>query len=315
MDDKPIEDERATWGRAEWEAELAREVERNESLRAMYEAQAREIKPHPPEFFDAVEARRARDEIRAALDALVASCAHAGTTTERVRAIGDHILALERRIAAQRHELARQNEDAARRNRQLDALHFVWCYPGCAGGMDRDPSHPPLTRELLEEAIKRVEAMASSILHREWTCALPSIDGQMQRRLKDANKSVVRMASDAQTARRLHTDAVVTINALREQIAGKPRPPTLEEIKGHALNEPQPHLAMHPGLWLLLTNDGLRLALGQEWSSGVALWWDSGDNYRVNPNTVKHAWPISSRGEVCPWPAPVAITPDWQEDE
>lgn len=44
---------------------------------------------------------------------------------------------LHRKIARQAAELTRLREVIERKNRELDAMHFVWCTGGCAGGVHR----------------------------------------------------------------------------------------------------------------------------------------------------------------------------------
>ena len=48
-----------------------------------------------------------------------------------------------------------------RRNRELDALHYVWCDGGCRGGVHRFGEHPPLTKELVEEAVRNTQRLCS----------------------------------------------------------------------------------------------------------------------------------------------------------
>ena len=44
---------------------------------------------------------------------------------------------LEKKIKAQKHELAKLNDCLRLKNRDLDALHYVWCDGGCERGVHR----------------------------------------------------------------------------------------------------------------------------------------------------------------------------------
>jgi hypothetical protein len=88
-----------------------------------------------------------------------------GAVPERVRAlrVANDVLracceAVEKRIVQQRAELTRMQEAAHRRNRQLDALHLVWCSGGCSGGMHRW-TLAEVTAELVAEAKRNTDRL------------------------------------------------------------------------------------------------------------------------------------------------------------
>lgn len=120
-------------------------------------------------------------------------------TPRKVAALAAQVAALSAKLAERGRTIAEMGARAAERNRDIDALHFVWCNPGCRNGLDRggrDPSckHPPLTREMLERAIVRVSRMASAVLDREWHAAMPTVDAQVVTRLKAATDRAVEAA-------------------------------------------------------------------------------------------------------------------------
>lgn len=59
---------------------------------------------------------------------------------------------LEQKIKAQKHQLKIANDCLYVKNRELDALHYVWCDGGCATGIHR--FHPDLflSKKLVELA-------------------------------------------------------------------------------------------------------------------------------------------------------------------
>jgi hypothetical protein len=65
-------------------------------------------------------------------------------------------LELQSKIHDQKRQLAMLNECLATKNRELDAMHFVWCDGGCGGGVHRyeEMAKVPLT----EDVVKRAEA-------------------------------------------------------------------------------------------------------------------------------------------------------------
>ena len=57
-----------------------------------------------------------------------------------------------------RRELGNKDESLARKNRELDALHHVWCSGGCEGGVHRW-QEKPLTLEIVEEAERNTKRL------------------------------------------------------------------------------------------------------------------------------------------------------------
>jgi len=50
-------------------------------------------------------------------------------------------------------ELTKCYEVINRKNLELDALHFVWCDGGCKSGVHRFTDLPPLTKEIVDQAL------------------------------------------------------------------------------------------------------------------------------------------------------------------
>lgn len=63
-----------------------------------------------------------------------------------------HIKQLEELIHHQKHALQMLNEATRKKNLELDALHYVWCNGGCAGGIHRFKENVPITEELVRTA-------------------------------------------------------------------------------------------------------------------------------------------------------------------
>lgn len=74
------------------------------------------------------------------------------------------------RLKAERDEAKRQvvNHQANNRERnlELDALHYVWCDGGCAGGIHRFGEHPPLTQEIVELAVRNTSRIVHWFLNK-----------------------------------------------------------------------------------------------------------------------------------------------------
>ena len=69
-----------------------------------------------------------------------------GGTREAVKQLG----ALRVRVKEQARQIKDMQEIATLRNKQLDALHIVWCSGGCVGGVGNEPE---LTEEKVKEAV------------------------------------------------------------------------------------------------------------------------------------------------------------------
>lgn len=71
-------------------------------------------------------------------------------TIARQRATIQH---LELKLHQQKWEIRWMQVALERKNREMDALHFVWCDGGCAGGTHRY-TPDALTKEVVEEAVR-----------------------------------------------------------------------------------------------------------------------------------------------------------------
>jgi hypothetical protein len=70
---------------------------------------------------------------------------------------------------------------AERKNRELDALHMVWCDGGCAGGVHRW-TDVKVTRELVETAERNTRRLKRWYRIAEFRMKLPGADAWMRRR-------------------------------------------------------------------------------------------------------------------------------------
>lgn len=67
---------------------------------------------------------------------------------------------LEYKIQTLKREVNNQRISLERKNKELDALHYVWCNGGCDGGMHRfTTSQSPLTEELVQHAERNTKRM------------------------------------------------------------------------------------------------------------------------------------------------------------
>jgi hypothetical protein len=82
----------------------------------------------------------------------------------------DEIARLRAKIAELRATVARNEAQLARRNRELDALHMVWCNGGCPGGVHRYQGEDVLVTEELvaiaERNTKRLRGWYETVKHR-----------------------------------------------------------------------------------------------------------------------------------------------------
>jgi hypothetical protein len=64
-------------------------------------------------------------------------------------------------IARLRAEIRQMQIAAEARNRQLDAMHYVWCTGGCEGGVHRFDGKGPagITQEIVDEAVRNTERL------------------------------------------------------------------------------------------------------------------------------------------------------------
>lgn len=91
-------------------------------------------------------ARNAMFRVAAAARSLVTR-----STVEDIRIENERLRA---KIARQQHELTAARLSAERRNRDLDALHLVWCNGGCGGGVHRYCGKP---EDVTEEVVAAAE--------------------------------------------------------------------------------------------------------------------------------------------------------------
>lgn len=84
--------------------------------------------------------------------------------------------ALRDKVKRQAAELTNQGRVIADRSKQLDAMHWVWCSGGCPGGThQKNPDLPPLTRELVETAVRNTERLVTRFANIEFR-KMPVLD-------------------------------------------------------------------------------------------------------------------------------------------
>lgn len=67
---------------------------------------------------------------------------------------------LKARVRNQARELSMLSETLSQKNKELDALHFVWCSGGCPGGVHRY-SDTRLTEEMIRIAERNTKRLRS----------------------------------------------------------------------------------------------------------------------------------------------------------
>lgn len=88
-----------------------------------------------------------------------------GSTVDDVRIENERLRA---RIATLQHELTAARLSAERRNRDLDALHLVWCNGGCAGGVHRYcGSRDDVTEEVVAAAERNTTRLRTWFTNRK----------------------------------------------------------------------------------------------------------------------------------------------------
>jgi hypothetical protein len=72
-------------------------------------------------------------------------------------------------IAQLRTEIRRMQIAAERRNRELDALHLVWCDGGCETGVHRFDEKGPeaITQEIVDAAVRNTERLKRWWINRQ----------------------------------------------------------------------------------------------------------------------------------------------------
>lgn len=129
------------------------EAERDEAKRSakeQFDARCREQNEWQAESTEAARdlaaAENDRDRYKNELRALDRTTFHASCS-----AVDERLKEVERQAAYLRRQLTIQRDNNERRNKQLDALHFVWCNGGCSSGVHRWTDEA-VTEELVCEA-------------------------------------------------------------------------------------------------------------------------------------------------------------------
>lgn len=82
---------------------------------------------------------------------------------ERVRRLRTENEQLLDKLRNLREQVTRARENNEERNRELDALHYVWCNGGCTGGVHRYCGSPD---DVTEEVVATAEALVKRL--RSW---------------------------------------------------------------------------------------------------------------------------------------------------
>jgi hypothetical protein len=91
------------------------------------------------------------------------------------------IFSLEEKVRRQAHEIREMQLALERKNRELDALHYVWCDGGCERGIHRW-SDALVTRDLVRTAERNTRRLRSWYRTVEFRLRLPGADAFQRRR-------------------------------------------------------------------------------------------------------------------------------------
>ena len=111
-----------------------------------------------------MSAQAAETALETATRRLTGTTRHALTTDVDVRAENER---LRGQVATLQRELRIAQLGAERRNRDLDALHLVWCTGGCSGGVHRYCGSPDVvTEEVVALAERHVARLRTWFVNR-----------------------------------------------------------------------------------------------------------------------------------------------------
>lgn len=94
------------------------------------------------------------NEIDPALDHIIADYETLKAKLRSLQMQNDALVTANKRL---RHNVTIQRESLTKKNRELDAMHWIWCSGGCKGGAHRFTDFN-LTEEVINEACARVRA-------------------------------------------------------------------------------------------------------------------------------------------------------------
>ena len=78
----------------------------------------------------------------------------------------DEVQTLRAQLDDLRRQIGWKDEALARKNRELDALHYVWCSGGCTGGVHRWGGSE-LTEDIVQEAERNTQRLRMWWSHRK----------------------------------------------------------------------------------------------------------------------------------------------------
>jgi hypothetical protein len=95
------------------------------------------------------------------------------------------IFNLEEKVRRQAHQIRQMQVVLERKNRELDALHYVWCDGACSRGVHRWDD-ALITRELVETAERNTQRLRRWYRVVEFRLRLPGADDWQRRRYRAA---------------------------------------------------------------------------------------------------------------------------------
>lgn len=101
---------------------------------------------------------------------------------------------LSKKVANQAREITTMRECLEEKNRELDAMHYVWCDGSCERGVHRyTPGE--LTQDLVERAVRNVDRLCRKFLGRAYRARILQADAQIQRSVENAWGQVQKFAT------------------------------------------------------------------------------------------------------------------------
>ena len=97
----------------------------------------------------------------------------------------EEVAALKQLAERQAANIRRMQLSLERRNRELDALHYVWCTGGCQGGVHRWTDEL-ITREVVEHAERQAQRLRTWYQNVEYRLKAPVLADDAARRAECA---------------------------------------------------------------------------------------------------------------------------------
>jgi hypothetical protein len=125
--------------------------------------------PLEPRYREMILAQRAEDDARRAHLASLRDAPNAGEPDDaRIARLRNEKERLLEQVRALRREVTTIRKNNEERNRELDALHYVWCDGGCQGGTHRWAGSPDdVTEEIVALAERNTKRLRSWFINRQ----------------------------------------------------------------------------------------------------------------------------------------------------